>query len=90
MPLFEMTEPEAVRWSEQRQAGQRRYVLLHGLGWGVILLLLNAAWAFFDGGLSPYWTGLNIVLWPVAGIALYSVLWWVNERLFIARRRGAV
>jgi len=69
------------------QAGEHVWILLHGLGWGVIVGLLPGVWALIrrSGGL-----GLLVIAVTLGGLALLAVSAVVFDRYAIVLVPGAV
>jgi hypothetical protein len=76
-----MKEKEFLTWSEQRQKGIWKFILLNGvLSWGLPMMI---AMAFiskpFEQGFTVKAAAIHCTVWIFAGVLFGLCLWFVNE-----------
>ena len=91
LALKEFAGVVLVKWGSGsrgwHQAGENAWMILHGLGWGVIVALLPGVWALIRRSAGP---GLLVIAVTLGGLALLAVSAVVFDRYAIVLIPGAV
>jgi hypothetical protein len=80
--MTEMSRKQFLRWEKLRLKGERYYLLRSTIVFGVVFFVaLNAAnWAWSGTALAKEF----ILLYPILGLVLGMIGWYVNEDRFAA------
>ncbi len=79
-------------WEASRKAGFAKYVISHGLVFGLLLFLATSLYHLLHNSFSEVFlsrqTLYSLLIWLLGGIAGYGpVSWWINEYLYRQRTR---
>ncbi len=80
-------------WEASRKGGFVKYIMSHGLAFGLILFLLSGLYHLFDRSFTEVYFSIealySLLIWIAGGIIGYGpASWWINEYLYRGKIRG--